>query len=351
MEGGHEHIGGTALVTIRVVRRLLVLCAGAVLVLGGQRAAFAQQLESQALGDGIELFKVRSNFYVLTGLGANVGIQFGTDGVVVVDAGDAAHADRLIAEIKKLTPGLIRYIINTNADADHVGGNQKVAKAGKSFLAARGPFGPPPNGGAAAILASEGVLTRMSTATGAAAFPEAAWPTEAAIPDARKYLYLNDDGIEVMAQPNAHSDSDSLVFFRRSDVVMVGDIVDMRRFPVIDLAGGGSINGEIAALNRIINLAIPSVPIVSREAGTVIVPSHGRILDQTDVVEYRDVVTIVRDRVQDLIKQGKSLAEVKAADPTQGYRKRYGSDTGPWTTDMFVEAVYKSLAANKSGPR
>lgn len=343
---------GTVAVTIRATRYLLaLLCAvGVTLMLSGQRAAFAQnpfaqRMDTQELGDGVELLRIRSNFYVLAGAGANVGIQLGEDGAVVVDTGDAAHADRLVAELKKLGPYPIRYIINTGAEADHVGGNEKVAKAGRTLLNIGKANDP------ASILAADGVLARLSAATGVAAvYPEGAWPTESFL-QSRKYMFLNDEGIEVLRQPNAHAAGDSLVFFRRSDVVMAGDIIDVRRFPVIDLEHEGSINGEIAALDRIVELAIPSVPIVSREAGTVVVPGHGRLLDQTDVVDYRDMVTIVRDRIASLRKEGKSLKEVKAANPTQGYRKRYGSDKGPWTTDMFVEAVFKSLAADTSEQR
>ena len=160
-------------------------------------------------------------------------------------------------------------------------------------------------------------------------------------------MYLNGEGIEVLHQPAAHTDGDVLVFFRRSDVVVAGDILDTTRFPVIDVARGGTINGEIAALNRLVELAIPSVPIVSREAGTLVIPGHGRVCDQLDVVEYRDMVTIVRDRVRDLIKAGMTLDQVKAASPARGYTRRYGSDSGPWTTNNFVEAVYQSLAQEK----
>ena len=138
-----------------------------------------------------------------------------------------------------------------------------------------------------------------------------------------------------------------MVFFRRSDVVVAGDILDTTRFPVIDVAKGGTINGEIAALNRLVELAIPSVPIVSREAGTLVVPGHGRVCDQFDVVEYRDMVTIVRDRVRDLIKAGMTLDQIKAASPARGYTRRYGADSGPWTTNNFVEAVYQSLVKEK----
>ena len=200
-------------------------------------------------------------------------------------------------------------------------------------------------GTAASVLATENVLTRMSGAT--PAYPSTALPTETFFYP-RKYMFLNGEGIEVLHQPAAHSDGDAVVFFRRSDVVVAGDVLDTTRFPVIDVAKGGSVDGEIAALNRLVDIAIPSVPIVSREIGTSIIPGHGHICDQLDVVEYRDMVTIIRDRVRDLIKAGRTLEDVKKADPARGYKARYGSTTGPWTTDQFVEAIYRSLAAKKS---
>ena len=150
-------------------------------------------------------------------------------------------------------------------------------------------------------------------------------------------MYLNGEGIEIFHQPAAHSDGDAIVFFRRSDVVVAGDIFDTTRFPVIDLAKGGSVRGEIAALQKLVDTAIPSVPIVSREEGTLIIPGHGRICDQLDVVEYRDMVTIVRDRIQNGIKKGLTLQQVKAAKPTLDYDNQYGPG------DAFIEAVYKSL--------
>jgi glyoxylase-like metal-dependent hydrolase (beta-lactamase superfamily II) len=160
-------------------------------------------------------------------------------------------------------------------------------------------------------------------------------------------MFLNGEGIEALHLPDAHTDGDSMVFFRRSDVVVAGNILDMRRFPVIDLARGGSVQGEIDALSRIVDLAIPSVPIVTREGGTLVIPGNGRVCDQFDVVEYRDMVVIIRDRIRALIKEGKTLEQVKAAAPASGFIRRYGSNSGPWTTDMFVEAVYKSLVKEK----
>jgi glyoxylase-like metal-dependent hydrolase (beta-lactamase superfamily II) len=187
----------------------------------------------------------------------------------------------------------------------------------------------------------------MSAPTGKqAAFPLAAWPTET-FAESQKHLYFNGEGIQVIAEPGAHADDSSIIFFRRSDVIVAGEIIDTTRFPVIDLEKGGNVQKEIDALNQIVDMAIPSIPMMWREGGTRIVPGHGWVLEQADVVEYRDMVTIIRDRVQRLIQKGMTLEQVKASNPTQGYRSEYGKDSGPWTTDMFVTAIYKSLTAKK----
>jgi cyclase len=294
----------------------------------------------------LEVIQLRPDFYMIAGAGGNIGVQVGEDGVVVVDAGARAQADAVLAAIKRITPQSIRYVINTSADADHVGGNETLSQAGQTLFTGR-TIGLPTEfaGTAASVLATENVLTRMSGAT--PAYPTAALPTETFFYP-RKYMFLNGEGIEVLHQPAAHTDGDAIVFFRRSDVIVAGDVLDTTRFPLIDVAKGGTIDGEIAALNRLVDIAIPSVPIVSREIGTSIIPGHGRICDQLDVVEYRDMVTIIRDRVRDLIKVGRTLEQVKAADPARGYKARYGSTTGPSTTEQFVEAIYRSLQSKKS---
>ena len=324
----------------RGVRNGVVMTASAML------AAAAWSGVGEAQGPGLEVLQVRPNFYMIAGAGGNVGVQVGDDGVVLVDSGAAANADAVLAAIRKISPAPIRYVIDTSADADHVGGNEKISQAGETLFTGR-TIGLPSEfaGTAASVLATENVLTRMSAAQ--PAYTAAALPTETFFYP-RKYMFLNGEGIEVLHQPAAHTDGDAIVFFRRSDVIVAGDVLDTTRFPVIDVARGGTIDGEIAALNRLVDLAIPSVPIVSREAGTSIIPGHGRICDQLDVVEYRDMVTIIRDRIRDLIKAGRTLEQVKATDPARGYKARYGSTSGPWTTDQFVEAVYRSLAAAKS---
>src|ERR1700734_2232387 len=293
----------------------------------------------------LEVLQLRPNFYMIAGAGGNVGFQVGADGVVVVDTGAVSSADAVVAAIKKVTAQPIRYVINTSGDADHVGGNATVAKAGQTLFTGNGGAGLATNflGGGASILSAEQVLTRMSGPSGKPSpFPIDAWPTET-FNQKRKYMYLNGEGIEVFRQPAAHTDGDAIVFFRRSDVVVAGDVFDTRAFPVIDVARGGGINGEIAALQKLVDTAIPSVPIVSREEGTLIVPGHGRICDQLDVVDYRDMVTVIRDRVRDLMKQGLTLEQIEAASPARGYVRRYGSDTGSWTTNNFIEAIYRTM--------
>ncbi len=309
----------------------------------------AQQASAAAAGN-LEVLDVRPNFFVIAGAGGNLGVQVGEDGVVVVDAGSAANASAVVAAITRITPKPIRYVIDTGPDADHVGGNDALSKAGEALFpnntriaGQQGAFTRP----VAAILATEGVLQRMTAASGSTpAYPTGAWPTET-FHYARKYMFMNGEAIEVLHQAAAHTDSDAFVFFRRSDVVMAGDVMDTRQFPVIDVERGGSIQGEIAALNRLSELAVPSGPIVSREAGTIVVPGHGRLCDQYDVIEYRDMVTIVRDRIHELVQSGRSLAQVKAAGPAKGYEGRYGNQGGAWTTDRFVEAVYRSLVKEK----
>jgi cyclase len=233
-----------------------------------------------------------------------------------------------------------------------VGGNDALARAGRTLLL----YNPNANGfagndfqtnsGAAGIMAHENVLRRMSAPNQrGAAFPGGGWPTETYTGARIRSLYLNNDGIQMMHQPAAHSDADSIVFFRRADVIVTGDILDLRHFPIIDRENGGTINGEIAALNRVIDLSVPPAPLVWHEDRTLIIPGHGRLCDQADVVEYRDMVTVIRDRIQDMIKRGMTLEQIRTADPTKGYRKQYGADSGPWTTDMFVTAVHASLTA------
>ena len=323
------------------------LTAAAPFALAACFAVCSQAAEPES-GD-LDVVRVRPNFYMIAGAGGNIGVQIGVDGVALVDAGTEGASVRVLAEIKKLTDLPIRFVINTGADADHVSGNARLAQAGLTiFTNALGNVNfvnAMTNGGGASILAHDSILKRMSAPTGkAAAFPVETWPTEAFYTP-RKTIRVNDEPIEVLHQPAAHSDADSFVFFRKSDVVAAGDILDTTRFPVIDVARGGSVQGEIDALNRLVDIAVPPGPFIYEGIGTYVIPGHGRLCEQLDVVNYRDMVVIVRDVIADLIKQGKTLSQIQEASPAKPFETEYGTEPG--STSAFVESIYKSLTAKK----
>ena len=326
----------------RIAAVLVVLCV--VGIEGAPRNAVQQR---DAFGDSseLEILRIRPNFYLIAGAGSNIAVQVGVDGVVLVDTGPRDRFDEVMSAVRTISSAPIRFIVNTSADADHVGSNDRFLQDGQAaFDKIANLF--PRNyflSGAVAILAHEAVLRRMTAPTGQPSpFPAAAWPTET-FEAGRRYVYLNDEGIEIVHHPAAHTDGDATVFFRRSDVIVAGDIFDMTRFPVINLERGGSLQGSLQALNRLIATAIPSLPDVSREVGTSVIPGHGQVGDQFDLLDYRDMLVIVRDHVLDLIKSGKTLEEIKAASPAKGFVGRYGASSGPWTTDDFIEVVYRSL--------
>jgi glyoxylase-like metal-dependent hydrolase (beta-lactamase superfamily II) len=276
---------------------------------------------------------------MIVGDGGNVIVQAGDEGVLVIDTGLEARGNELLAAIRQITDKPIRVVINTHAHPDHSGANETFARAGQ-WLGGNAPGNSGLGLATARVLAHEKVMTRMSAPTGQASpRPFGAWPNETFFGE-DKEIFFNDEAIQLLYQPG-HTDGDVLVFFRRSDVVASGDLFQTTTYPMIDAANGGSVQGTINALNRLLDITIPKD---KAEAGTYVVPGHGRLADEADVVEYRDMLTIVRDRIQDLIAKGKSLAEVKAAGPTRDYDGRYGASTGAWTTDQFIETVYRELS-------
>ncbi len=374
-----------------MIPRQFLGCCGALIVslvatmpIGAQQRVIqpskftrAPMIQPAAPGE-VEVLPIRGNLYAIFGAGGNIVVSMGSDGVLLVDAGRAGMSDKILAAVQRIQrewtarhepapagfgsetrssvadrhitapPKPIRYILNTNADPDHVGGNEPLRKAGHTFTGGNvtGNIAHATEG--AAILAHENVLTRLAHAAreGEKPLSADALPTDAYFVDFYKLShYFNGEGVQLFHMPKAHTDGDSIVHFRGTDVIALGDLMSTGSYPVIDLARGGTINGVIEGVNRVLDMSIAEFRL---EGGTLMVPGHGRLVDSADVAYYRDMLTIIRDRVEDLIKKGRTLEQVKAAHPSGDYDTEYGATTGPWTTDNFIEAVYKSLGGGKA---
>ena len=287
----------------------------------------------------VQVLRVQGNIYMLVGPSSNVTLQIepsttrpprvpgdyrGGYGALLVDTGAEELGDRVLAAVRELTEGPVRYIFNTHIHADHIGGNEILADSA--------------SGEGAFVLAHENVLLQLAQPrAGEPDTSPGALPTDSYLDV--KELWFNGESIQIFHQPNAHTDGDSIVYFRRSDVISAGDIFTTTTYPVIDRSRGGSLDGVIASLNRILDIAIPES---NQEGGTRIIPGHGRLADEADVVEYRNMLVIIQERIEEMVKKGMTLAEVKAARPSLDYDFRYGTSPA-WTTDMFVEAVYQEV--------
>jgi glyoxylase-like metal-dependent hydrolase (beta-lactamase superfamily II) len=361
---------------------VVVACAAALPLAAQQprriepsRFTRAPMVQPAPPGD-IEVIPIRGPLFALFGAGGNMIASVGADGVLLVDAGTSSMPEKVLAAIRRLQdewlrrnrpaplgfgaetrssvadrhipapPKPLRYIINTHVHPDHTGGNERLRNAGRTFTGGNVAGNIADAGEGALILAHENVLARM-TQNGEGQPPPApdSLPTDTYFVEYYKLSHhFNGEGIQLFHVPNAHTDGDSIVHFRGTDVIALGDLMSTEAYPVIDLARGGTINGIIDGLNRVLDMAIPEFRL---EGGTMMLPGHGRLVDSGDVAYYRDMLTIIRDRVEDLIKKGQTLAQVQAAKPTADYDTEYGATTGEWTTDRFVEAVFVSLGGKR----
>ena len=353
------------------IRRVACALATAALFAAVVPSAEAQQRAQRGGESAGELhwWPVRENIWMLVGAGTNIAASVGPDGVLLVNAGTAQASPRVIAALKDLQtqlnafgfldvmtpqrggaetrsrfpvnthapPKPVRYIINTSSLPHAIGGNEAIAASGVTYTGGNVAGTIADSSEGAAVLAHENVLNRMVDRD----MPFSSLPTETFFTAEYKVsTFFNEEGVQIIHVPNAATDGDSFVFFRGSDVIAAGDLFNMDSFPIIDVDSGGSIDGVLEGLNAILKLAIPEF---RTEGGTMVIPGHGRLGDSADVGYYRDMLTIIRDQVQALIDEGLTLEQVIERRPTFGYEARFGSATGAWTTEMFVEAVYRSL--------
>ena len=330
-----------------------VTCAGLMLVAERVHTqspswAWAPSVPTVTRGK-VEVFPVRDKVHMLAGAGGNITVHTGETGILVVDAGAADMTEQVWSAIQTISRRPLRYIVNTSEHLDYTGGNEALALKGSTI-----PFRPAEDARVsdgmkgiqkASIISYLTAFERMSAPTGKVApRPEGAWPDNT-YSTPQKKLPFNDESIVIMHVPGT-TDGHSIVYFRTADVISVGDLVDMTAYPRIDLQAGGTADTVIDGLNRLIELTVPNR---KSEAGTLVIPGRGRIADQPDVVYYQQMVAIVRDRVKDMVSRGLTLDQIKAARPSRDYDARYGADSGPWTTSMFIEAVYAGLAKNQGG--
>jgi glyoxylase-like metal-dependent hydrolase (beta-lactamase superfamily II) len=287
--------------------------------------------------------------YMLAGAGGNIAVQVGDDGVLLVDTGLAQSSDKVLAAIRKLTNKPIRYIINTHPHADHVGGNEAVLKAiGGQRTSQGGGGGGVENPDGALLISHQNTANRMGDAVGGRPpYPDAVIPKDTFL-TSNKQVYFNNEPIDIWWHEAAHTDGDVVVHFRRSDVIVAGDLLTTNIYPIISLDEGGGINGLLDGLNHIIEVTVPRFNQID---GTRVIPGHGYLCNQTDVADIRDMATIIRDRIQHMISTKKmTLEQVKAAKPTLDFDGLYGATSGFWTTDKFIEAVYNDLKKPRKGP-
>jgi cyclase len=317
-------------------------CTALWTMLCGVGCGDALRAQPQQNFDAVEVhsLKVRDNIYMLVGAGGNITMQVGDEGILLVDTQYAPLSQKILAEIRKISDKPLHYIVNTHHHGDHTGGNVNLRAAGTTVTGGNVAGTIADAGVGALIVAHENVLNHLADATGAQALSSAGWPTNTYFGE-KKEMFYNREGIEILHMPAAHTDGDSIVFFRRSDVISAGDVFVTTSYPVIDVANGGTYAGIVNALDRLVDIIIP---MYGQDGGTRVIPGHGRLSNLGDVLNFREMVIVIRDRMQDMIDKGMTLEQVKAAKPTFDYDPVYGSTTGFWTTDRFIEAAYMSLS-------
>jgi glyoxylase-like metal-dependent hydrolase (beta-lactamase superfamily II) len=286
----------------------------------------------------LEVLPVQGNVFALFGPSGNTTVQIGTDATLIVDTQGAALSPKVLEAIRKLSPRPLRHIVLTSGREQAAGAAGNLAKAGR-YVRVIDSVDPRGGDTRASIIAHVNVLNKMT----AAKIPSESWPTDTYF-TSEWSLFSNGEAVQLFHIPGAATDGDTIVFFRRSDVISTGAIYDAGAYPQFDPREGGSIDGVIEGLNRVLDIAVAGE---NQEGGTVVIPGRGRLSDETDVANYRDMVTIIRDRVRDMIAKGMSLEEVQQSKPTVDYDGLYSTHGGEWTSDKFVETIYRDLSRTR----
>jgi cyclase len=335
-------MGMIRMIQTRVLIGGVLVAAVCSAVLGAQQIRTARQTPFPQKPDWskleVETVPVQGQVYLIAGAGGNIAAQVGSDGVLLVDTGYEQMSGKVLDALRKLSDRTLRTIINTTLMDAHTGANGALVKEGRLNQAGPGLGGRPNE----ADLIGHSDLLALMTEIGRDKIAVERWPPSV-FSGKQKDLYSNDEPVIILHVPNAVTAGDSMVWFRKSDVIVSGEIFNEASFPYIDLAHGGTINGIIEGLNQMLEIMVPKH---NQEGGTMVVPGYGRIGDEHDVLEYRDMVTIIRDRVQAYIKKGMTLQQIKGMkpNPTYEYEPRFNRDPA-WTADMFIEAIYRNLTA------
>ena len=246
---------------------------------------------------------VAGSFYYLQGAGGNIGLSIGEDGVVMIDDQFAPLTDKILEAIRELNDGEIRFVINTHVHPDHTGGNENLGNMG------------------ILILARDEVRVRLSASQPKEALPVLTYSDAITI-------HLNGEEVYAFPVAPAHTDGDTFIHFRNSDVIHAGDVFRTTAFPVIDTNNGGTLDGTLEALGTLVGKSGPD---------TKIVPGHGEVSSRTEVMGFRDMILDVKSKVAPMVERGLNYEEVAAANPTSAYNARYGDP------ERFLRAVYSEL--------
>lgn len=318
------HLSSPARRTLSTAVKLVVVAVAIVVAL-----LFVQRLTNPAAPSGgldfsrveIRTVPVQGPIFMLVGLGGNITVQIGEDGVLLVDSQYDQIADKNLAAISALSSRPVSYIINTHAHVDHISGNARLAASGGQDRTV--------------IMAHRNVLLRHSAAEGGRR--KAVWPTDV-YGFGERTIRFNGEDIRLIHQPKAHTDGDTIISFETSNVVSAGDIYNETRYPYIDKWTGGSFRGIVEGLDTLVDLVVND-----GRPGTMIVPGHGELQDEAAVVAYRDMIKTIRDRIRGMLDEGMSLEEIQAAGPTREFDSKYGSESGWWSTAEFVREVALEL--------